>query len=204
VGQGGVIDAGPPVGHVRDGFPGKGGDDGRCRRRVADPHLPGACHGHPLGLAAVSQFDPHFQSGNRLIPGHGRSLGHVAGPAGHLAAHETRGVAEIMVDPHVHHEDLGPHMAGQDVDPRPSVEEIEDHLDRHFLREGGNPLLYHPVVSGEGEDHLLFRGGSQVPGDGHHTPGKLLQAPEGADGLGLVVEPRLGLGHQAGINGTDN
>ena len=157
----------------------------------------------PSALALVGQLDADLHGGQGLVTGHGRSLGKVAGAAGDLCVDQSRGIAEVIIDPHIHHPHLGPDMAGQHVDPGAAGQEVEDHLRGDFLGEEGNPFFDDAVIAGKGEDDFLGDIRLGIAADGGHAAGEFLQPPQGAERLGLVVQLGLGLAQQFRVDRFD-
>ena len=198
VGQGGVADAGATVGHLGHRQAAEGGDDGRRGGGVADPHIPGADQIDPLLDTALRQLDADFQAADRLLAGHRRPLGEVAGTVADLFRQQPIQRRKIVIHPHVDHPHLGPGVTGQGVDGGAAVDEVEHHLRRHFLGKSAYPLGGHPMIAGKGEDHLPA---DILPaGDGDIATGELLQAAEGTLGLGLAVEVGLHRAQAVGVN----
>jgi hypothetical protein len=189
--QGRIVDPGSPVRDFPDGHSRDCGNDGGGGCRVADSHLAGPCHGNTLFFAPVGKGNPRFNSRNGLFAGHCRTLSEVPCSPGDFSVDETGGVPEIMIYSDVDHADLDPGVTGENIDTRATSEEIEHHLWRHLFRESGHAFFNDAVVSGEGEDDLLFAIRIKGAGNGGKTSGELFKPAEGTERLGLVVQFRL-------------
>ena len=158
-----VLDAGAPAGDRRHRLAGEDCGQGRGGGGVADAHVPGGQGVHPGGGGLFRHFHPHQEGLKGLIPGEGRFLGHIAGAVGHLPVDEFGDVAEIVVDPDIHHRHPGPGMPGQGIDPGAPPEKVEDHLVGDFLGIGAHPFGHHPMIRGEDHHPLFSRGWAATP-----------------------------------------
>ena len=165
---------------ARHGLAGEDHRQGRGGGGVADAHVPGGQGVHPGGGGGFGPLHPHQQGPQGLFPGHGRLLGHIAGTVSHLPGDELRNVAEIVVDPDVHHLHPGPGVAGQGVDAGAAPEEVMDHLKGDLLGIGAHPFGHHPVVRGKDHHPSSSPGGQQLPADAHVAGRQLFQPAQTA------------------------
>jgi hypothetical protein len=184
----------------------EGGDDRAAWRRVSDPHVPGAEEIHRIRRVA-GDVDARFDGGDGLLPAHCRSLGHVAGAGADPSGDDLpRGgeFAHVGGDAHVHDGDHGAHLAGQRVDPRPSGDEIGDHLRRHLPGVFAHPLGDDAVIPGHDEDRLPGDGRPQGAGDARQILGKIEETAERPVGHGQRLQTMVRLRPDGGVLGNDS
>ena len=77
-------------------------------------------------------------------------------------------ILKVGIDSHVDYHNVGAGLAGQNIDGRAAVQEVEHHLRRDLARIGADPLVGDAVIAGEDIHRLAgdLRGGFFfAPGD---------------------------------------
>ena len=193
---------GAPAGHLLHRLVQQQGGQRAGGGGVADAHLPGGDELVPRLDALARQVDAHLDHGPGLLPGHGRTLGDVAGAPAQLAVQHRR-MIHLGEHPHVHRNHLGPRHPGHLVDVAGAPGDAQGHRRGNRGVGLGDPLGHHPVVRTQHQHTLalgLHLGGAQQPGHaGHH----ILQLPQTIEGLGYLVPMGAALGHGRLIQGLD-
>ena len=125
----------------------------------------------------------------RLLHGHGRAVGHVAGPGAEMEPDQLWMVRKLRRHSRVDDDDTHAGMPGQDVDGGAPAEEVHHHLARDFLGVAGHAFGDDAVVRG-GHDHDLGGGqGHWTPEDARQPDRQGLQPAQAPWGLGEAALP---------------
>ena len=99
---------------------------------------------------------------------------------------------QVAGDAHVDHDHPCPDVAGQHVDGRAAVQEVQHHLRGNFLRVSAHALGHHAVIAGHDDHGFALHLRQRVPGDAGQLDGKLFQPAQAALGLGQHILPLPG------------
>ena len=94
---------------------------------------------------------------------------------------------DVGVDADVRYDDTGAEVAREDVDRRPTAQEVEHHLRRDLARVGAHAFGRDPMVGGEGEHDRVVERWIEPAGHAGQANRELLQAPQAAGRLGEAL-----------------
>jgi hypothetical protein len=117
---------------------------------------------------------------------------------GDLASHETSKWRQIAIHANVNDDHLRSHVAGEDVDGRPTTAKVLHHLSRHNLGVRAYSFTRHPMIRCKRENHLPLQC-SWPPVNGHDLRGNRFQPPQAPARLGQGVEARSRPTHEVRI-----
>ena len=121
---------------------------------------------------------------------HRRLAGYIPGSATNLRPHEAGNITDFTIDADIHHHDLNPTMAREDVDCCPSAQEVQYHLPRHGFRISTDSLLRNTVIRGQGENHFVRALQALLFADRNQPRRNLFETAEASQGFCQAIQPR--------------
>ena len=173
----------------------KMGIEGRGSRGIGYAHFAYGQTARALVHCLQGQGNAVAQTGAAGFKAHGWAMGNIVRALPKTPVDDPfigKGAATAAG---IHNDEIHAAGPGQGIDGSTSGQEVGHHLPRHFLRIEGHTFAAHPVIACHGKE----LGRCHMEGMAHacQTVGNVLQTPETAPGLGLIID--MGQGPSPGL-----
>ena len=202
-GHAGIVGGGSGSDDGCGGLAGERGGDGARGSGVANSHFAEAEKIAAVVGGFVGEFDASFERGVHFGFGHGRTFAEVACALGYAARDQIFGRRERRGYADIHHLEFNAAGAGEGVDGRAAVEEVQNHLRCDGLRISADAFGANTMIGCEEDDAGMACGQIECSTDGGAAVGDFFEASETAGWLGQFELARGGLVDPAGIDGSD-